>query len=45
MSDKAKIQQELRRLRLLYIDLRKKNSPEASKVAAKIHELNDKLVK
>lgn len=45
MSDKAKIQEELRKLRLLYVDLRKKNDKEASKVAARIHELNDKLVK
>ncbi|ASR77296.1 hypothetical protein SEA_PARADIDDLES_26 [Streptomyces phage Paradiddles] len=45
MSDKVKIQQELRRLRTLYLELRTKNPKEAAKIAAKIHELNDELVK
>ncbi|AIW02531.1 hypothetical protein SEA_EVY_30 [Streptomyces phage Evy] len=44
MSDKAKIQEEIRKLRLVYLELRKQGKP-TDKIAKRIYELNDKLVK
>jgi hypothetical protein len=37
------IQDEVRKLRLKYIELREKNPAEAAKIAEKIHKLNEKL--